>query len=91
MSGSRLPAGGRIDRRCPLAFTFDGVPYGGYEGDTLASALLANGVDVVGRGIYTGRPRGIMSAGPEESNAFVHVQWPWGWSEPMLRATKCAQ
>ena len=88
MSGSRLPAGGRIDRERPLAFTFDGAPYAGYDGDTLASALLANGIDVVGRGIYTGRPRGIMSAGPEESNAFVHVQWPGGWSEPMLRATQ---
>ena len=88
MSGSRLPAGGRIDRDRPLAFTFDGVPYAGYDGDTLASALLANGVDVVARGIYTGRPRGIMSAGSEEANAFVHVQWPRGWSEPMLRATQ---
>ena len=88
MSGSRLPSGGRIDRERPLAFTFDGVPYAGYDGDTLASALMANGVDAVARGIHTGRPRGIMSAGPEESNALVHVEWPGGWSEPMLRATQ---
>ena len=88
MTGSRLPAGGRIKRQRPLAFTFDDNRYVGYEGDTLASALLANSVDVVARGIHTGRPRGIMSAGAEESNAFVEVRWPWGWSEPMLRATQ---
>ena len=88
MSGSRLPTGGRIDWRRPMAFTFNGVRYAGFEGDTLASALLANGVDVIARGIDTDRPRGIMSAGAEESNAFVDVQWPDGWSEPMLRATQ---
>ena len=88
MSGSRLPTGGRIDRRRPMAFTFNGVRYAGFDGDTLASALLANGVDVIARGIDTDRPRGIMSAGAEESNAFVDVQWPDGWSEPMLRATQ---
>ena len=88
MSGSRLSAGGRINRGRPLAFTFDDVQYTGYDGDTLASALLANGVDVVARGVDTGRPRGIMSAGAEESNAFVEVHWSSGWSEPMLRATQ---
>jgi sarcosine oxidase subunit alpha len=81
----RLPAGGRIDRTAPLRFTFDGTSYTGYRGDTLASALLANGVRVVARGIRHGRPRGIFSAGPEEPNALVQVQAPF--PEPMLTAT----
>ncbi|MEO5897516.1 MAG: 2Fe-2S iron-sulfur cluster-binding protein [Vicinamibacterales bacterium] len=88
MSWARLPTGGRIDRARPLSFAFNDSQYTGFAGDTLASALLANGVDIISRGIYTGRPRGIMSAGPEESNAFVEVGWPGGWSEPMLRATQ---
>ena len=45
----RLPSGGRIDRARPLSFTFDGVRYGGFQGDTLASALIASGVHLVGR------------------------------------------
>ena len=49
MSARRLDAGGRIDRSRPLRFTFDGRAYEGFEGDTLASALLANGVDAVCR------------------------------------------
>ena len=84
----RLAAGGtRIDRNRPVRFTFDGTEYEGFAGDTIASALLANDVAVVGRGIYTGRPRGIFTAGPEEPNALVQVDWPNGASEPMLRAT----
>ena len=88
MSGRRVPALGRIHRLRPLQFSFDGIEHEGLEGDTLASALLANGVDVVGRGIYTGRPRGIMAAGVEDPNANVRVTWPTGTSEPMLRATQ---
>ena len=88
MSGRRVPALGRIHRLRPVRFTFDGVEYQGLEGDTLASALLANGVDVVGHGIYSGRPRGIMAAGVEDPNATVQVTWPGGTSEPMLRATQ---
>lgn len=84
----RLPTGGnRIDRSRPVRFTFDGREYEGFAGDTIASALLANGVRVVGRGIYTGRPRGVYTAGSEEPNALVQVGWPDGTSEPMLRAT----
>ena len=56
-------------------------------GDTIASALLANDVRVAGRGIYTGRSRGVFSAGSEEPNAIVQVRWPSGVSEPSLRAT----
>ncbi len=55
--------GGRIDRSRPRPFTFDGREYEGFEGDTLASALLANGVDVVCRSPILGRPRGVVSAG----------------------------
>ena len=77
MSGRRLDAGGRIDRSRPIRFTFDGREYEGFEGDTLASALLANGVDVVCRSPILGRPRGVVSAGVEEPNAFVEVAEPW--------------
>ena len=67
----RLPAGGRIDRSEPLSFTFDGRTYSGYRGDTVASALLANGVHLVGRSFKYHRPRGIVSAGVEEPNALI--------------------
>jgi sarcosine oxidase subunit alpha len=88
MSGSRLATGGsRIDRSRPVRFTFDDRPIEGFAGDTIASALLAADVAIVGRGIYTGRPRGVLSAGPEEPNALVQVVRPDGISEPMLRAT----
>jgi sarcosine oxidase subunit alpha len=88
MSGRRVPGLGRVHRLRPLPFTFDGVEYTGLEGDTLASALLANGVDVIGHGIYSGRPRGIMAAAVEDPNSTVQVRWPDGTSEPMVRATQ---
>lgn len=69
----RLPAGGLIDRTRPLKFSFDGRFYGGFAGDTLASALLANGVRLVGRSFKYHRPRGIIAAGAEEPNALVSV------------------
>ncbi len=69
----RLDKGGRIDRSKPLSFTFNGQKYQGFAGDTLASALIANGVHFVGRSFKYHRPRGIMSAGPEECNALVQV------------------
>ncbi|HWS34620.1 MAG TPA: 2Fe-2S iron-sulfur cluster-binding protein [Actinoplanes sp.] len=68
-----------------LRFTFDGHEYQGRTGDTLASALLANGVHTVSSGIRTGRPRGIVSAGVEEPNAIVQIEEPF--PEPMLTAT----
>jgi sarcosine oxidase subunit alpha len=73
MNGLRTPSGGRIDRSRPLRFTFDGRSYEGYAGDTLASALLANGVHLVGRSFKYHRPRGILAAGAEEPNALVAV------------------
>jgi sarcosine oxidase, subunit alpha len=81
----RLTEGGRIDRDRTLRFRFDGREYEGFEGDTLASALLANGVHQVTTSIKHGRPRGIMAAGPEEPNALVQIDEPF--PEPMLTAT----
>jgi len=80
---SRLTSGGRIDRSQPLRFTFNGKPFTGYAGDTLASALLANDVRMVAASVTYGRPRGIFSAGVEEPNALVQIG-----ADPMLRATQ---
>jgi sarcosine oxidase subunit alpha len=89
MSGAwRLPAGGRVDRARPLRFTFDGKAYTGLAGDTLASALLANGVHLVGRSFKYHRPRGILAAGCEEPNALVQLDRGGGREDPNLRATQ---
>ncbi|MDH3512714.1 MAG: sarcosine oxidase subunit alpha family protein [Gammaproteobacteria bacterium] len=69
----RMDSTGRIDRSRTLTFRFNGRVYSGYAGDSLASALLANGVSIVGRSFKYHRPRGIMSAGAEETNAFVQL------------------
>jgi sarcosine oxidase subunit alpha len=69
----RLSAGGRIDRSQPRSFRFNGETYRGFAGDTLASALLANGIHFVGRSFKYHRPRGIMTAGPEEPNALLQL------------------
>ncbi|MFF9779150.1 sarcosine oxidase subunit alpha family protein [Streptomyces sp. NPDC013978] len=81
----RHPTRGRIDRDTPLTFTFDGTEYQGHRGDTLASALLANGVIEAGTSIKLGRPRGVFSAGVEEPNAIIQIEEPF--PEPMLPAT----
>ena len=73
MSGIRLPAGGQVDRGRGYAFTFDGKPYLGFAGDSIASALLANGVRIVGRSFKYHRPRGVWGAWTEEPNAIVDV------------------
>lgn len=86
MSGSRLPSGGRIDRTRPLRFSFDGRNYDGYAGDTLASALLANGVEIVGRSFKYHRPRGLYAAGAEEMNALVQLE-SGALTEPNRSAT----
>src|SRR5205807_3440867 len=83
----RLPTGGIIDRSRPLRFEFDGVGYEGYAGDTLASALLANGVHLVARSFKYHRPRGIVSAGVEETNALVQLARNER-TEPNARATQ---
>ena len=83
----RLPEGGLIDRSQPRGFRFDGARYQGYAGDTLASALLANGVHLVGRSFKYHRPRGIVAAGAEEPNALVQLG-EGARSDPNLRATQ---
>ena len=65
--------GGLVDRDQPLGFRFDGQHYTGFAGDTLASALLANNVRLVGRSFKYHRPRGILTAGSEEPNALVTI------------------
>jgi len=84
----RTPSGGRIDRGKPCRFTFDGVAYDGFAGDTLASALLANGVHLVGRSFKYHRPRGILGSGSEEPNALVTVVRDAARVTPNLRATQ---
>ncbi|HEV7252999.1 MAG TPA: sarcosine oxidase subunit alpha family protein [Mesorhizobium sp.] len=70
----RLAGGGLIDRQKPLSFTFDGKRMSGFAGDTLASALLASGVGLVARSFKYHRPRGVLTAGPEEPNALVELR-----------------
>lgn len=83
----RLPKGGRIDRSQAIRFTFDGREYTGYQGDTLASALLANNVKIVARSFKYHRPRGVMSAGSEESNALMQLE-AGAHTLPNARATE---
>ena len=82
----RLPRGGLIDRDAPLAFTMDGQRVGGLVGDTLASALLASGQRLVGRSFKYHRPRGVLTAGPEEPNALVELR-SGARREPNTKAT----
>ncbi|WP_413208050.1 sarcosine oxidase subunit alpha family protein [Rhodospirillum sp. A1_3_36] len=79
-------SGGLIDRSRTWSFTFDGKTYQGHPGDTLASALLANGVRLVGRSFKYHRPRGVFSAGSEEPNALVELRGG-AHREPNTRAT----
>jgi len=83
----RTEKGGRIERAEQLTFTFDGEEMHGHKGDTLASALLANGVHLVGRSFKYHRPRGILTAGSEEPNALVGI-YRNGDQTPNLRATQ---
>ena len=89
MSAYRLENEGYIDRSLPLNFKVDGKKYQGFKGDTLASALLANDVILHGRSFKYHRPRGILSAGPEEPNALYTVGKS-GLCEPNSRATMVA-
>ncbi len=85
-AGYRLAVGGRIDRAQPLSFRWNDRAIPAFAGDTIASALLANGVRIVGRGMKFHRPRGILSAGIEEPNALVTLGSGAG-VEPSARAT----
>src|SRR5580692_5280760 len=82
----RLKAGGRIDRTKSVRFSLDGKSMSGLQGDTLASALLANGVRLVGRSFKYHRPRGFMSAGVEEPNGLFTLG-SGGRTTPNVAAT----
>ncbi|UVJ40473.1 2Fe-2S iron-sulfur cluster-binding protein [Arthrobacter sp. CJ23] len=86
---ARLATGGRIDRSISWRFTVDGQEFSGHPGDTIASALLANGHINAGNSLYQDRPRGIMAAGVEESNALVKIaaRFLGHVAESMLPAT----
>ena len=86
--GLRTPEGGRIERSRVLHFSFDGRAYTGVAGDTLASALLANGVHLMGRSFKYHRPRGVLACGAEEPNALVAVRRDTARYTPNLRATQ---
>jgi heterotetrameric sarcosine oxidase alpha subunit len=86
MSQSNRIKGGLVDRNKPVSFTFNNTKMDGYEGDTLASALLANGQRLVGRSFKYHRPRGIFTAGSEEPNALVELR-KGAHQEPNTRAT----
>jgi len=83
---ARLPDGGEIDRGMPVPFAFEGRNYSGVAGDTLASALLANQVNLVARSFKYHRPRGIFAAGSEEPNALITLG-EGAWREPNSKAT----
>ncbi len=82
----RIDGKGQIDRTRPVNFTFDGHRYQGFAGDTLASALLANGIRLMGRSFKYHRPRGVLTAGSEEPNALVTTGLGPA-QEPNVRAT----
>jgi len=83
--GYRLPSGGLIDRSRTLSFTFNGEAFKGHPGDTLASALIANGVNIIGRSFKYHRPRGFYGAGLEDPNSMLAVVDGYGY-DPALRA-----
>ncbi len=83
----RLEEGGRIDRSTTVDFEFNGKTLQGYSGDTLASALLANGRRVISRSFKFHRPRGIVSAGVEEFGGLLAADYGWGM-QPIIRATQ---
>jgi sarcosine oxidase, subunit alpha len=83
--GYRLPAGGLIDRTRTISFSFNGRLFQGHPGDTLASALMANGVNLIGRSFKYHRPRGFYGAGLEDPNSMLAVRDSYGY-EPALRA-----
>src|SRR5215470_13090737 len=83
----RSPSLGHVDRGKPLTFSFDGKQYSGFAGDTLASALIANGVHLVGRSFKYHRPRGFLTAGAEEPSALVTVVRDAARYTPNLPAT----
>src|SRR3978361_351143 len=89
MTGAnRIAGAGRLTPRTTAAFPFDGKSYPALEGDSVASALLANDIHLVGRSFKYHRPRGILSAGSEEPNALVEVDRAAGRRTPHLPGTQ---
>ncbi|WP_166418928.1 sarcosine oxidase subunit alpha family protein [Cochlodiniinecator piscidefendens] len=86
MTATRLNTGGRIDRSRRVTFSWDGKTIEGFEGDTLASALMASGQQILGRSFKYHRPRGVMSAGVEESGAIVTLG-EGAYLDPNVKAT----
>jgi sarcosine oxidase, subunit alpha len=84
----RIKSSNYIDETTRVSFKFNGKTYFGFKGDTLASALLANNIHLVGRSFKYHRPRGIMTAGSEEPNAIVQVGNDKSMTEPNVRATE---
>ena len=87
-TNSRLKTSKFIDETSRISFKFNNKTYYGFKGDTLASALLANDVHLVGRSFKYHRPRGIMTAGSEEPNAIVQINDGTAVTEPNVRATE---
>ena len=87
MNAYRVRGAGRVRHDRPVRFTFDGRPYDGLQGDTVASALLADGVHLLGRSFKYHRPRGIVAAGSEEPSALIHTSRGPGRAEPNTQAT----
>ncbi|MDP7196720.1 MAG: 2Fe-2S iron-sulfur cluster-binding protein, partial [SAR202 cluster bacterium] len=88
MSNQRIKSGEYIDETSRISFKFNGKKYYGYKGDTLASALLANNIHLVGRSFKYHRPRGIMTAGSEEPNAIIQIGNDEALTDPNARATE---
>ena len=84
----RVKASNFIDETTKISFKFNGKTYYGFKGDTLASALISNNVHLVGRSFKYHRPRGIMTAGPEEPIAIVQLGSDKALTEPNVRATE---
>ena len=88
MPNYRIKKTDHVDQTNRISFKFDGKTYFGFKGDTLASALLANGIHLVGRSFKYHRPRGIMTCGSEEPNAICQINGKTALTEPNVRATE---
>ena len=88
MPNYRIKKTDHVDQTNRISFKFDGKTYFGFKGDTLASALLANGIHLVGRSFKYHRPRGIMTCGSEEPNAICQINRKTALTEPNVRATE---
>ena len=88
MSNFRINKTNFVDQTNRISFKFDGKTFFGFKGDTLASALIANGIHLVGRSFKYHRPRGIMTCGSEEPNAICQINDKSNLTEPNVRATK---